>query len=139
MNSEELKNVLDSHILWLEDNSTGKRANLTVANLRGADLTGANLTGANLMCANLMGADLTGADLRGAYGIISMSNIGSRGGTTYFVKHTACIMVKCGCFWGTMEEFLSAVEKTHGNNRHAIVYRIACDLAVMEFAQEVKE
>ena len=63
MNSEELKNVLDSHILWLEDNSTGKRANLTVANLRGADLTGANLTGANLTGARLELADLRGATM----------------------------------------------------------------------------
>ena len=39
---EELKTILDQHKLWLEDTSSGTRANLTGANLRRADLTEAN-------------------------------------------------------------------------------------------------
>jgi hypothetical protein len=35
--TEELKVVLDNHRLWLADNETGSRANLTGANLTGAD------------------------------------------------------------------------------------------------------
>ena len=49
MNTEQLKQILDSHSLWLRTNGAeGKRANLTRADLRGANLEGANLVGANL-------------------------------------------------------------------------------------------
>ena len=85
MTADELVKVLNEHAKWLEDNDTGKRAdlrgadlcgaNLSVANLREADLSGAdlrwtnlrgaNLCGANLCMANLHEADLHGADLRG--------------------------------------------------------------------------
>jgi uncharacterized protein YjbI with pentapeptide repeats len=76
-----LKNILEQHKLWLEDNTTGTRADLGGADLRGANLSGANLSGANLHFADLSGAnlhfadlhfadlhfaDLRGADLRGA-------------------------------------------------------------------------
>ena len=66
MNETELKNVLEQHTMWLEDNETGQRADLSGANLCGAKLSGVNLRGANLRCANLSDANLSGADLCGA-------------------------------------------------------------------------
>ena len=71
MTKEELKNVLELHLLWIQGIKKGERADLRDAdlcgaNLRGADLRGADLRGADLCGANLRGADLRGADLRGA-------------------------------------------------------------------------
>ena len=61
MTADELVKVLNEHAKWLEDNDTGKRADL-----RGADLCGANLSVANLREADLSGADLRWTNLRGA-------------------------------------------------------------------------
>jgi hypothetical protein len=65
MTPNDLKSILDSHLLWLRG-SGGERANLAGANLEGANLARANLRGANLAGANLRGANLRGAYLRGA-------------------------------------------------------------------------
>jgi uncharacterized protein YjbI with pentapeptide repeats len=71
MNTEQIKETLRLHSLWLVNDPAGKRANLCGANLYGADLRSANLSGANLYgaylrSANLSGANLYGADLRSA-------------------------------------------------------------------------
>ncbi len=81
MDNEKLKEILERHRKWLNDEDGGERANLYEANLYGAnlreadlreadlreaDLYGANLRGANLRGANLYGANLYGADLREA-------------------------------------------------------------------------
>ena len=89
-------------------------ANLSEADLSGADLSGTNLSGANLSGANLYGANLSGANLSGAYGVISFGPVGDE-------KRIGCIikgeqmMVKLGCFWGTMEEASAAIEAKYGN------------------------
>ena len=89
MDNEKLKEILERHRKWLNDEDGGERANLCGAylcgaylcgadlcgaylcgaDLRGANLRGANLRGADLRGANLRGADLRGADLRGAKNI----------------------------------------------------------------------
>jgi len=81
MKIEQLKEVLELHKKWLDNEKDGVRANLrgadlcgadlreadlSVADLRGADLREADLSVADLRGANLYGADLRGADLRGA-------------------------------------------------------------------------
>ena len=71
MDNEKLKETLERHRKWLDDEDGGERADLREANLRGADLRGADLReadlrGADLYGANLRGADLYGANLRGA-------------------------------------------------------------------------
>ena len=66
MNKEELKEILDNHKKWLNDEPGGKKANLRDADLRGADLSFADLRGADLRGADLRGANLRYADLRGA-------------------------------------------------------------------------
>ena len=100
---ENLKEQLELHKDWLQDNSKGKRldfkyadlsganfkyanfkyanlkyANLKYANLSGTTLSGANLIGANLIGANLSGANLSGANLSGAnlkYADLSGANL----------------------------------------------------------------
>tara|TARA_R110000782_G_scaffold21400_1_gene57553 strand:- start:112 stop:669 length:558 start_codon:yes stop_codon:yes gene_type:complete len=64
--TEQLKNILELHDLWLKNDKSGVRANLTGADLIGANLIGANLSGANLSGANLREVDLVGASLIGA-------------------------------------------------------------------------
>ena len=66
MEEKLLREILECHKKWINDEPGGKKANLREANLRGADLWGANLRGANLREADLWGADLWGANLWGA-------------------------------------------------------------------------
>ncbi len=63
MTKEELKEILDSHKKWLNNEPDGKKADLSGADLSNANLRFANLRDANLRFANLSGADLSGADL----------------------------------------------------------------------------
>ena len=63
MTATELKEILDKHNKWLNDEDGGERAVLHGANLREADLRDANLRDANLRGADLRGADLSGANL----------------------------------------------------------------------------
>ena len=56
--------------------------------------------------------------------------IGSRNGTTTFFNcKDGKIRVSCGCFYGDLDEFLKAVNKTHGDNEYGQVYRIAIEMA----------
>ena len=66
MDNEKLKEILERHRKWLNDEDGGERADLREANLRGANLREANLCEANLYGADLYGANLRGANLRGA-------------------------------------------------------------------------
>ena len=58
---EQIKIVLERHLLWLNNEPGGEKANLYKANLSGADLSGANLIGADLSRADLTGVNLSGA------------------------------------------------------------------------------
>jgi hypothetical protein len=103
-------------------------ANLSGANLRGAYLSGAYLSGANLSDADLSGADLSGANLSGAGKIKSVDDIlligpiGSRADYTHIYRTDKGVYVKCGCFFGTVDEFASKVKDTHGDNKYANQY-----------------
>jgi hypothetical protein len=117
---------------------------------RGADLRGANLRGANLGGAYLGGADLRGADLRGANlrdanlrdagriasvdDILLIGPIGSRSDYTHVYRTDKGVYVKCGCFFGTMDEFASKVKDTHGDNKYANQY-----LKVIDFVDKFFE
>ena len=63
MEEKQLKNVLELHRKWINDEPGGKRANLREADLRGANLREADLRGADLWEADLRGANLWEADL----------------------------------------------------------------------------
>ena len=125
LTKEEIE-VLQRHAKWLKNEEGGEKADLGGADLRGADLWGADLRGADLRDANLRGADLRGADLRGAAGkILSFGPIGSRQGITYVTKTERTIHVRCGCFYGTLEEFAAKVEEEHGDSQHGKSYKAA--------------
>jgi len=66
MNKEKLKQILKEHAMWLQDNTSGKRADLSYADLRNSDLRNADLYDANLSSADMRYADLSDADLRNA-------------------------------------------------------------------------
>ena len=66
MDNEKLKEILERHRKWLNDEDGGERADLRGANLYGANLCGADLRGADLRGADLRGANLRGANLREA-------------------------------------------------------------------------
>lgn len=61
-----IKNILEKHKKWLNEENGGERADLRYADLRYANLRDANLSDANLSGANLRGAYLRGAYLSGA-------------------------------------------------------------------------
>jgi len=63
LTKKALAKILAEHAKWLDDNTTGKQANLHRADLTSVNLRGANLHGADLSEANLSGADLANADL----------------------------------------------------------------------------
>ena len=117
-------------------------ANLIDANLRGADLINANLRGANLS-----GADLRGADLRGAIvheehtidnntDILLIGPIGSRMDYTHFYRcRDGVIIVKCGCFRGTIDEFDEKVKKMHGDNQYGMDYRYTIEYVKKVFGR----
>lgn len=65
MTVKNLNDILQNHILWLNGNSSGQRADLRNADLSVADLRNANLRNADLSGARLNNANLRKADLRG--------------------------------------------------------------------------
>lgn len=62
----DIQEILKKHIVWLNDEDGGEKANLSGANLREANLSESDLVRANLSESNLRGANLRGADLSGA-------------------------------------------------------------------------
>ena len=104
------------------------------ANLSGADLGGADLGGANLSDANLSGANLSGAYLSGDLRLIGdrpcfqLGPIGS--GLRIFEAYITNqgLRLWTGCFFGTRDEFVERLNKTHGNNIHAREYTAALSL-----------
>ena len=121
-------------------------ADLRGADLRGADLYGADLYGANLYGADLRGADLEGANLRGANlrgagklstseDILLVGNIGSRLGFTTIYNTDKGIYVQCGCFFGTIDEFVVKVEETHKGTRHERDYKALVEFAKVKFSK----
>ena len=125
INGKKLSDIIALHDKWTNGDSAGERANLEGAYLEGANLRGANLRGANLEGAYLEGAYLEGANLRGANNIIAIGPIGSRDDFIFAVKHEKSIMVKTGCFWGTLAEFKTKVKDTHNDNEYAQAYAAA--------------
>jgi hypothetical protein len=117
-------------------------ADLRGAYLRGAYLRGAYLRGANLRDANLRDANLRDADLRDAGKIKSVDDIlligpiGSRADYTHIYRTDKGVYVKCGCFFGTVDEFASKVKDTHGNNKYANQYFKVIDFVNKYFAND---
>ena len=114
-----------------------EKATATKANLYGANLCDANLYGANLRNASLCGADLYGANLYGAnlgeeFGklitdrpFFQCGPIGSRADYLLSFATDAGLVIKAGCFTGSIDEFVAAVEKTHVDTDHGKEYAMA--------------
>ena len=128
---EELQEIINLHLAWLQDLDNGKRADLSGADLRYADLSGANLRYANLIGANLSGANLSGADHE-LYNFIAYYGIGSAKRQTLYIPEMD--KVWCGCFKGTMAEFEAQVNNTYPNELHREAY-----LAGIEFLKKTGE
>jgi uncharacterized protein YjbI with pentapeptide repeats len=123
------------------EKATTAKVNLRGADLRGADLRGADLRGADLRGADLRGADLRGADLRGAnlYGanlgggkkligdrpFFQCGPIGSRSDYLLAFITEAGVVVRAGCFTGSLDEFRAAVADKHGETNHGKEYEAA--------------
>lgn len=69
-----------------------------------------------------------------------MGPMGSRSDFMSFFRNKAGIIkVKCGCFLGTIDEFLAKVQQTHGDNKHAIVYRATVTVAIAQINNDPEE
>ena len=65
--------------------------------------------------------------------VLVMGPVGSRNDfTTFFRDKDNEITVKCGCFLGKIDKFLEKVTQTHGNNKYALVYRAAVEVAKLQ-------
>ena len=79
------------------------------------------------------------AEISKSNDILCITPIGSRNDvTTFFKTKDNNICVKCGCFRGTIDRFLEAVNETHGENKHAKAYKLACELARVQIELEGK-
>ena len=58
--------------------------------------------------------------------------------TTIFRTKGKNIAVKCGCFYGTLAEFVDKVKETHGNSKFAKEYLALIDLVKIHFELEDK-
>lgn len=64
-----------------------------------------------------------------------VSNVGSHYDTaTFFNCSDGIIRVKCGCFYGDMDEFAAAAQKTHGENKNSDVYRLLIQMAKIQIS-----
>ena len=56
--------------------------------------------------------------------------IGSRNGfVTFYRTKDDTVGVRCGCFSGSIQEFVDKVEQTHGGSRYEKEYKLAAELA----------
>ena len=125
----QIKNRWTGSVLFeYEKEENTIKDTLSEAVKQGADLGGADLEGAYLG-----GADLGGAYLRDwgkLQDILITGPLGSRKAYTTCYKTDKGIYVKCGCFSGTLDEFVAKVKKTHSGNTHERDY-----LALVEFVK----
>ncbi len=76
-------------------------------------------------------ADVCGnAEILQARHLLVIGPAGSRNSfTTFFRNKDNGITVKCGCFLGRINKFIEKVQETHGENRYALVYQAAVEVA----------
>ena len=128
MTKIEIKTKWGDIIFTHEKENNTVKDTLQEAVRSGADLYGADLYGADLRGANL-GEEL--GKLEKNTDIFIAGPLGSRGGYTTFFHTDKGIFVCCGCFRGTIDEFVLKVKETHGDNEHAKNY-----LAIAEFVKQ---
>src|SRR3990167_6115713 len=111
----QIKSYLGNVLFEYEDEDNSIRKTVEKAHLSGADLSRADLSG----------ADLSG--VKGLYKIIQVGPLGSR--KSFLVatkeKKNSQVVLRTGCFRGSVEEFLRKVTETHKDKDHAFLYRKA--------------
>lgn len=125
--------------IWGDIIFTHEKENNTIKDtLQEALKSSADLGGADLRGADLYGAYLGGADLGEEWGKLNSNNdvfiagpLGSRNDYITFFHTDKGIFVRCGCFRGTLDEFVAKVKETHNYNEHARNY-----LAIVEFVKQ---
>ena len=55
--------------------------------------------------------------------------------TTFFRCKDNLVRCKCGCFYGTVDEFRSKVRETHGNSKYAKEYLMIANLMELHFKE----
>jgi hypothetical protein len=53
--------------------------------------------------------------------------------TTVFLDKDKNVLIKCGCFEGTLQEFESQVKETHGDNKYGREYKTMIELIKIKF------
>lgn len=66
----------------------------------------------------------------------SFTGFGSAYRTTTAYTGTTSILVTCGCFNGTLDEFRAAVISTHGDNKHARLYLGIANMIELRLTKE---
>jgi len=94
----------------------------------GADLRDADLSGVDLIGSDLRSADLSGSKLVGERPILQIGPLGSR--SDYLVAYLtdAGVMIVAGCFFGSLDQFRAACDKTHGDSIHGREYAAAIQM-----------
>src|SRR5574343_585451 len=137
MNSNELKEVLDKHTLFLKCKDSGERANLRSADLSGANLIGAKLRYADLRDADLRYANLSGADLRGANLFGSNLIIYQSGLWPAYIQED---MIRIGCQYHSVKSWESftdeEISKMHDD---ALRYWKANKEIILSIARSLKK
>lgn len=78
------------------------------------------------------------AEVCGKADYITIKGLGSKYRNTTIFKTKENIAVKCGCFYGTLAEFVDKVKETHGNSKFAKEYLALIDLVKIHFELEDK-
>ena len=78
-----------------------------------------------------------GAEIKETGDYITISGLGRRNRTTTFYKSkSGAILVKCGCFSGTLKEFKNKVIETHKATKYTKEYLAAVQVAKIHFEVE---
>ena len=107
MTQEELKQALELHGKWLNDEEGGKRFDLRGADLSDANLSDANLSGANTI--NTRGLDVI---------CVQLNTSNQNRQIQYYIQLRK---VTAGCFSGTLDELKKAVNEEHDIN--SVIYK----------------
>lgn len=62
--------------------------------------------------------------------------IGSRNDGATFINSDDGLYVQCGCFFGSVDEFISAVKQKHKGTVHEKTYLLAVNIAKVKFGYE---
>lgn len=82
-------------------------------------------------------AELCGdAKVCGDADYITIKGLGSKYRNTTIFRTKENIAVKCGCFYGTLAEFVDKVKETHGNSKFTKEYLALIDLVKIHFELE---